>query len=93
MGTFHDNLGELHGITVAVATRGTEAMVGRCHEANDHHVILLDADVHHEGEGDVSNEAWVRRAAKWGVFGRHKVLKLRREDVTAITPLGRIETQ
>lgn len=90
MGTFHDNLGELHGITVAVETTGDQAYVGRCHEANDQHVLLLDADVHREGEGGLSRADWVKRAAKWGVFGKEKVVKLPREQVASITPLGRV---
>ena len=90
MGTFHDNLGELHGITVVVDTHGPKVIVGRCHEANDQHVLLLDADVHEETAGGVSKQDWVKRAAKWGVFARHKVLKLDAKEVTSITPLGKL---
>lgn len=91
MGTFHDNLGELHGITVAVETVGDEAYVGRCHEANDQHVLLLDVDMHRAGEGGLSKAQWFQRAARWGVFGKQKVVKLPREQVTTITPLGQIQ--
>lgn len=92
MGTFHDNLGELHGITVAVETRANQAVVGRCHEANDQHVIILDADVHEEGADEVTNADWLRKAARWGVFPKHKVLKLDRAHVTSITPLNQLPT-
>ena len=30
MGTFHDGLGELHGLTVVVDTRGPQIAIGRC---------------------------------------------------------------
>ena len=92
MGTFHDNLGELHGITVAVRLKDGRVVVGRCHEANDVHVQLLDLDIHEEGQDEISNEAWLRRAARWGVFPKHRSLKLPSDDVRSITPLGRIES-
>lgn len=90
MGTFHDNLGELHGITVVVDTRGPQVIVGRCHEANDQFVLLHDADVHEESPGGVSKSEWITQATKWGVFPRHKILKVPAEQVTSITPLGKI---
>jgi len=90
MGTFHDNLGELHGITVVVDTTGDEVMVGRCHEATDAYVLLLDVDVHDASASDVSKEQWVQRAAKWGVFGKHKVLKVDRKRVASVKRLGEI---
>lgn len=91
MGTFHDNLGELHGITVAVLTSDRSAFVGRCHEANDHHVILLDADSHTDGQDGLSNNDWIRRAAKWGVFPNHRTISLHTAEVTSITPLNQID--
>lgn len=90
MGTFHDNLGELHGITVVVDTTGPRVIVGRCHEANERFVLLHDADIHEEGAGAPSKAEWVAQAAKWGVFPRHKSLRVERGQVTTITPLGRI---
>jgi hypothetical protein len=90
MGTFHDNLGALHGITVIVDTIGDEVIVGRCHEANDQQVLLLDADVHKAGEQNLTKDQWVKRAAKWGVFAKHKVLKVPRSNVATITPLGQV---
>lgn len=90
MGTFHDNLGELHGITIAVDTTDDRICVGRCHEANDRFVLLLDADVHHEGDDGLTKCEWLKRAAKWGVFPRHKSLQLPRDQVAAITRLGEV---
>ena len=93
MGTFHDNLGELHGITVEVETSGGAVHVGRCHEANDQHVLLLDVATHRENEDGLTNADWLKRAAKWGVFGGEKVMKLPREQVTNITRLGDVATR
>ena len=90
MGTFHDNLGELHGITVVVDTTDQRVAIGRCHEANDTHVLLLDADVHEDGTDGLSKDEWVRRSSKWGVFPRHKSLKIPREQTASITRLGEV---
>jgi hypothetical protein len=90
MGTFHDNMGDLHGITVVVDTTGPQVIVGRCHEANDQHVLLHDADVHEEVAGGVSKQEYVKRAAKWGVFAKHKTLRLDPKQVASITPLNQM---
>ncbi len=90
MGTFHDGLGELHGITVVVRAHDGRALIGRCHEATPAHVLLLDADVHRDGEGGLTTDAWIARSAKWGVFGKNKVLKLDGSEVASITPLGKL---
>lgn len=87
MGTFHDNLGELHGITVAVETRDGVAYVGRCHEANDRHVIMLDVDQHAEGEAGQTNAQYLEQAARWGVFKKHNQLVIPRETVATLRPL------
>jgi len=90
MGTFHDNLGELHGITVALTTTDGQAVVARCHEANDRKVVLLDADVNDPDATGVSNDDYLKRAAKWGVFKQHDHLILPRDQVESIQPLGEI---
>lgn len=90
MGTFHDNLGELHGITVVVQTTGPTVYVGRCHEADDRKVILLDVDEHTEGKGELTRAQYLERAAKWGVFKQHDHLIVPREQVAEITPLGEL---
>lgn len=90
MGTFHDNLGDLHGVTIAVLTHDNRALVGRCHEANDQKVIMLEVDEHRDGEGGLSIDAYLQRAARWGVFAKQNHVILRREDIASITPLGQI---
>jgi len=90
MGTFHDNLGELHGITVAVQTTGDTVYVGRCHEANDSSVIMLDADEHAEGDNGQTNQQYLAQAARWGVFKKHDHLVIPRDQVTTIRPLNEL---
>lgn len=90
MGTFHQNKGELHGITVVVETDGAEMFVGRCDEVTERAVILLDADVHREdGEGP-SREEYLDRASRFGVWARIKRLEVPRDRVTAIRRLAEI---
>jgi hypothetical protein len=90
MGTFHSNLGALHGITVVVHGVDDVVYVGRCHEADDRRVILLDVDQHRAGEGGLSHREYLARAAKWGVFKRHDHLILAAEQVERIVPLGQL---
>ncbi|HET9766844.1 MAG TPA: hypothetical protein VFS60_08350 [Thermoanaerobaculia bacterium] len=102
MGTFHNDKGELHGITVVVDTDGPEVFVGRCHEVTAAGVVLLDVDVHsaEAGEGDdaafdqsASKAAWVRRAARFGVWGRHRHLVVPRDRVASIRRLGDVAAE
>ena len=91
MGTFHDGLGDLHGITVVVDARGSRVAVGRCHTANARGVTLLDADVHEDGPDGSSREEYLRRAASVGVWARHRRLQVPREDVLSVRPLGEVD--
>jgi len=88
MGTFHQDKGELHGVTVVVDTDGPEVFVGRCHEVRPDGVLLLDADVHAAAEGAPSKDEWVRRAALYGVWGRHRQVLVPASKVTSIRRLG-----
>lgn len=87
MGTFHDDKGDLHGITV-VAEAGATVYVGRCDTIDDQGVVLLDCDRHDEGQDGKSNADWLQRAARFGVWKQHDRLVLPRAEVTAVTPLG-----
>jgi hypothetical protein len=89
MGTFHDHASPLHGITVAVETAGDELWVGRCDDEDDERVILLDADVHTNGDGAAaSREEWLAKAARFGIWPRHKRVVLPRGRVESIRRLG-----
>ena len=88
MGTFHDDLGELHGITVIVDTRGSRTYIGRCHEEDQEKVVLHDADIHDASEDGTDREEYLARAAKFGVWAKHPTLVIPRDEVTGIRRLG-----
>jgi hypothetical protein len=88
MGTFHQNKCDLHGITVVVDTEGSELYVGRCDDMDDGAIILLDADVHRDGDGGHSKSEYLERAARFGVWKKFDRLVVPRDGVTAVRPLG-----
>ena len=88
MGTFHHDKSELHGITVVVDTDGPEIYVGRCDDMDDHKVILLDVDVHRDGQDGRSKDDYVQRAAQFGVWKKHDHLVIDRQHVTSVRRLG-----
>jgi hypothetical protein len=90
MGTFHQGMGELHGITVVVDTTGEEIFVGRCHDVTPRGVILHDVDVHRDGEGGRSKEDYVRRAAQFGVWKKYDHLIVPNDEVASIRRLGEV---
>ncbi len=92
MGTFHDDLGELHGITVVVDTTGPRIYIGRCHEETASGILLLDVDVHEDGENGQSKDDFVRRAAKFGVWKKHERFLVPSSEVTSIRRLGNIDS-
>ena len=91
MGTFHQGKDPLHGITVVVDTEGPEVFVGRCDDVVGGDVILLDADVHRDGEKDQSKEQWVSRAARLGVWPRLPRVVVAAATVRSIRKLGNIQ--
>ena len=86
MGTFHDDKGELHGMTVVVDTHGPVLYVGRCDTETEQGIALLDADRHEEGE--VSKAAYLEKARKFGVFAKHRTLFVPRAEIASIRKLG-----
>ncbi len=92
MGTFHNGKGELHGITVVVETKGALVYIGRCWEIDDKRIVLVDADEHEDGQAGRSNQEFIRRAAKFGVWSRLDRMSLPLSFVASVTPLGEIET-
>ncbi|MEM7356500.1 MAG: hypothetical protein AAF657_37135 [Acidobacteriota bacterium] len=90
MGTFHQNKHELHGITVVVDTEGPEIFVGRCDDMDEEKVILLDVDVHRDGDDGRSKEDYVQSAAKFGTWKKHNHLVIDRSKVTSVRRLGEI---
>lgn len=88
MGTFHQNKHALHGTTVVVDTSGPEIYVGRCDDMDEEQIILLDADVHRDGEKGKSKEQYIARAAQVGVWKRFDRIRVPRSVATTIRPLG-----
>jgi hypothetical protein len=90
MGTFHHDKGELHGITVAVDTTGAEIWIGRCDVMTDEHIVLLDADVHSDGDDNRSKAEYLKRAAMVGIWKKHDRVVLPLRDVHSVERLGEI---
>ena len=88
MGTFHHGKGELHGITVAVDTRGTRVWVGRCDTIDEQGVHLLDADQHEAAAGTPTKSEWLAQAARYGVWARHPSVLVPAAEVLTVTRLG-----
>ena len=91
MGTFHDDHGELHGITVVVDTHGSTIYIGRCDHENEQEVLLLDVAEHEDGHDGRSKDEWVRHTAKFGIWKQHDRLTLPRGEVVSIRRLGQIK--
>ncbi len=90
MGTFHQNKGELHGITVVVETHGPEVFVGRCDTVTPQGVILLDGDRHSDGDDGRSKEEYLRQAAQFGVWKKYDRLMVPTAEVVSIRRLSEL---
>lgn len=88
MGTFHQGKSALHGITVVVDTTGPEVFVGRCDDEDEEVVILLDADVHRDGDDGRSKAEYIARAAQFGVWKKHDRVVIPRGQVASVRPLA-----
>ena len=88
MGTFHDDKHELHGITVVVDTNGPEVWVGRCDDMDEQQILLVDADVHRDGDDGRSKEQYIERAASFGVWKKHDRVRIDRRAVVSVRRLG-----
>jgi len=87
----HQDRSPLHGITVVVETAGGETWVGRCDDEDAERVILLDADVHRDGEEGSGRDEWLSKAARFGPWARHPRVVLPRRAVRALYRLGELE--
>jgi hypothetical protein len=90
MGTFHQNKGELHGVTVVVDTKGPKVFIGRYWEEDAEKIVLLDADEFEDGKNGRSKEEYIREAAKVGVWKKHDRIIVPRVVVASVTRLGEI---
>ncbi len=93
MGTFHQDKGDLHGITVVVDTLDGEVFVGRCDTVMPEGVVLLQGASHAEGrpgaDGQVvSSETFLDRAARFGVWPAFERFVVPADRVRDIRRLG-----
>lgn len=84
----HSGRSPLHGITVVAETAGGETWVGRCDDEDAERVILLDADVHRDGEEGSGREEWLAKASRFGVWARHPRAVLPRRAVRSLRRLA-----
>lgn len=89
MGTFHDDKGALHGITV-YAQAGATVYVGRCDTLDDERLVLHDADVHVDGQDGRSVEQYLQRAARFGIWKKHDTLVVPVTGLGPVRPLGEL---
>ena len=88
MGTFHQDRGGLHGITVVVETIGPELYVGRCDHLDAGRIVLNDVDVHREGVDTISRQEYLELAARLGTWKKYDRLVLSCQEVTAVKRLA-----
>ena len=90
MGTFHSDKHELHGITVVVDTVGDEIYIGRCDDMNEQGVLLLDVDVHKDGDEGKTKAEYIERAARFGIWKKYQRLIIPGQSVVSVRRLGDI---
>ena len=88
MGTFHDDMGELHGMTVVVDTNGPRVLIGQYHEQKNGRLVLLHVDEHEDGRDGLSKTDFVERAVRQGPWPRHPRIVVATEEVASIRRLG-----
>ena len=88
MGTFHDDKHELHGITIVVDTVGDDIYIGRCDDMNEQGILLVDVDVHKDGDDGRSKQEYVERAAQVGVWKKFPRVVIPETHVTSVRRLG-----
>jgi hypothetical protein len=90
MGTFHHDKSELHGITVVVELEDGEVYVGRCDDMDDQRILLMDVDLHRDGDDGRSTAEYLERAARFGVWKKFDRLVIARAQARSVRPLGEL---
>jgi hypothetical protein len=88
VGTFHNDKGDLHGITVVVETNRARTWVGRCDTIDESGVHLLDADLHEPAPGAPDAQEWLANAARFGVWPKNPRVLVLAGEVTSVRRLG-----
>lgn len=89
MGTFHQDKGDLHGITVVVDCPD-RVYVGRCDVMTPHFILLHDADEHVDGAEGKSRNDYLKFAAEYGIWKKHDTLKIESSRITGVRKLGEL---
>lgn len=92
MGTFHHDRSALHGITVVVDTQGQRVYVGRCDTEGPEGIVLLDVDVHADGDGGRSKDDYLRQAARVGHWKKHDRVVVAAAEIASVRRLADIAT-
>lgn len=81
----HPGHDELHGITVVVTGVSGRTYVGRWHEQQDRGVVMKNAAILEQGDGEV--EPWLDRLRKFGVPSDHRMLVVPTEEFGGVRRL------
>ncbi len=90
MGTFHDDKGELHGITVVVETTGPRTYIGRCFEETEQGIVLLDVDFHDPAEHDKTKDEYLQHAVKFGQWKKLAKFVVPNDEVAKVQRLAEL---
>ena len=90
MGTFHQDRGELHGITVVVETRAGDCLVGRYDLEDERGLVLRDVDVHRADDAERTRETFLDRVSRFGPWPKHPALVLPRAEVASLRRLSEV---
>jgi hypothetical protein len=93
MGTFHQDKGELHGITVVVDTHGPAVFVGRCDTMDAREIVLLDVDQHQDGHEGRSKDDFVRQVARFGHWKKQDRVVIPADQIASVRRLGEIAVE
>lgn len=75
-------------MTLVVDTAGEEIFLGRCDDIDEREVVLLDVDVHREGDEGRSKQEYVERAAQFGFWKRYDRVVIPNDRVVSVRRLG-----
>jgi hypothetical protein len=71
-------------------TNGSMVYIGRCHEMDDEHIVLLDLDEHEDGHDGYSKQEYIRRVVRVGVWKKRNRLVIPWARVGSVQRLGEI---
>jgi len=92
MGVFHPNADEMHGFTVVITTSDGGAYIGRWMEQEGGRVRIVDA-CHCSGEAEGARDAFIKKAATWGVEAQAPQLFVQSDLIESVRKLGDVATE